>query len=529
VTDWRERIFDASAWQPAYPSMRSAAWTSSASVDPLLNAGADHIWGGTPGTFGSDAGNFTTYANRLSGDYANGYAIPAAPAPQYLFLRKEFCLPINAQADAGQHLTSGGGVLTLLNATDSGAVPDGSASVWMNNANVGVVSGDESGATTDLFVPAAFLYRGRNALTMRAADARSDDSAALLYRATLDYDLDPAAIQVNANPAAAFETEMVYFTITDDGLSARTPYNYAWTFGDGAAGNGPNVNHAYATAGNYTVNLSIRDSDGCTGTASIPISVAPHPLTISKSAQPSPVNAGENLHYTLNVHNSDGSRALTNLVVSDTLPANTTYVSCSGGDVCGLAGGTVSWTVNNLGPGASANLDLYVQVDVNASGDLVNAAYGAQSNEVAASNSPVTVPVIAATPTPTPTSTPTNTPTDTPTATNTPSPTMTMTPTNTPTPTGTPIVSETPTNTPVGPTNTPTATMPPAATNTPRPPGPTSPPSSPAPQPSATQTLGPTPAFLPESGHRGGPGGILWLLALAAGLLSAGLWIKQRV
>jgi uncharacterized repeat protein (TIGR01451 family) len=527
ASGWRDRFFNPAGWQDAYPSMRAAAWTSGINIDPLLTAGADHVWGGTAGAFGDDAGNFTTYANRFDGaDHANGYAIPAISGAQYLFLRKDFCLPINAQADAQRRLTSGGGTLTLLNATDSGGISDGPASIWMNGLNnVGVVPGDESDTTADLTVFNFLLYRGRNALTMRAGDARSDDMAALLYRATLGYAIDPNAIQVNVNPANPFEGEVVNFDATTDGLSDRPLYDYGWTFGDGEIGNGDNVNHVYAISGTYTVDLTIRDSDGCTATASVQVPVAPHPLTISKTATPNPVNAGENLLYRITVQNNDAGRALTNVTITDTLPLSTTFVSCGGGDSCGEAGGTAWWSLANLGPGSAVTLDLYVLVDLNASGTLVNATYGAQAREATASGTPVSVPVLLPVFTPTPipsdTPTPTNTPTDTSTPTDTPDATSTATATATATPTGTSTATTTPTS---------TSALP--ATATPRPVGPTSPPpSTPVIQPTATLTA-PTPAFLPESGQVGGflsPAlGMLWLLALATGLLAIGWWRKQR-
>lgn len=503
VSGWRERFFAPAGWQDAYPAMRAPAWTSGANVDPLLNDGADHIWGGTQGAFGDDAGNATTYANRYDGsDYNNGYAIPAGPSPQYLFVRKDFCLPINAQADTvSRRLTSGGGTLSLLNATDSTSVGDGEASVWMNTVNIGVVPGDESGGTADLAVLANFLYRGRNALTIRAADARRDDMAALLYRASLGYAIDPGAILINVNPPNPFEDETVNFDATHDGLSDRPAYGYGWDFGDGGNGSGANVNHVYATAGTYTVTLTIQDTDGCTGTVTTSVNVAPMPLSISKTAQPDPVNAGENLRYLLTVQNSSTSRTLTNPVVTDTLPLSTTYVSCGGGSSCGEAGGVVQWTLDDLGPGASVTLDLYVQVDASASGTLTNAAYGVRTNEATAAGQPLPVQVLPPVWTPTPTPTSTATPTATPTSTPTPTATPTATPTGTP---------------PATATATPTAVPP---TNTPRPPGPTS-------APPATATVLPTPAFLPESGHTAaGP----WAVALALLLLAAGvaLWAQR--
>lgn len=39
--------------------------------------------------------------------------------------------------------------------------------------------------------------------------------------------------------------------------------NYSWNFGDGSSGSGVNVSHVYTTPGNYTVTLTVTDSNGC--------------------------------------------------------------------------------------------------------------------------------------------------------------------------------------------------------------------------------------------------------------------------
>ena len=397
--DWRQRFFDPAGWQDAYPVMRAAAWTTGPQITPLLNEGADHIWGGTPGgPLQADNGNGTTYPRRYdSADYDNGFPIPASPSPQYLFLRKDFCLPINAQANTQRRLTSGDISITLLNATDSVAVPDGAASVWLNNDNtIGLVPGNESGSTVDINIPnPIFLYRGRNTLAMRVGDARSDDMAALLYRAAFGYAIDPAAIVANATPATPFEREGVQFNVTTDGLSGRSPYRYDWTFGDGDAASGNNVSHTYLASGTYTVTLTVADTESCTGTTTAQLTVLPHPLTIGKTAQPDPVIAGESLRYRITVQNQSPVRALSNVVVTDTLPAGAAFSFCTGGCTPPTPPDrTVVWTLGSLGASTSSVLDLYVTVALTASGTLTNTAYGVRSSEVTTAGLPVPVEVL---------------------------------------------------------------------------------------------------------------------------------------
>ncbi len=393
---WRDRFFDVSGWQDAYPSMRASAWTSGGNIDPLLNQGADHIWGGAPGALQTDAGNFTEYARRLSGGtWDHGYALPAAPSPQYLFVHKKFCMPINAQADAQRRLTAGGGSLSLLNATDTGGVPDGAASVWMNTVALGVVPGNESDTVAGLPVLPNFLYRGLNALTLRAADARSDERAAILYGGTLDYTIDPNALWIDFTPANPLLGDTISFAVNQDGLSDRPAYTYNWDFGGAGARGGSDTNptYLYDTAGTYTVTLIVVDSDGCSGQASTVVVVEGTPLVVDKRAVPSDVvYTGDSLHYFIDVSNIGGSD-LSNIIVTDPLPPNTTYVANSCSPLpCSQSGGVVQWDLASLAAGTSVTLDFFVTVGSGAANtNLVNTAQ-AVSGSFSDSDS-VTVPV----------------------------------------------------------------------------------------------------------------------------------------
>jgi uncharacterized repeat protein (TIGR01451 family) len=94
-------------------------------------------------------------------------------------------------------------------------------------------------------------------------------------------------------------------------------------------------------------------------------------VSISKTASPDPVVAGNDLTYTLTVRN-DGSTDAVNVVVSDPLPPATTFVSADHGGT--LALGTVTWALGTLPAGSSVTLTLVVAVGAAFTGDLSNTA-----------------------------------------------------------------------------------------------------------------------------------------------------------
>ena len=100
------------------------------------------------------------------------------------------------------------------------------------------------------------------------------------------------AITVSAMPAATAAAnvtaldapEAVGFTSAVTGGTA--PFGYQWIFGDGSASIAQDPSHAYATAGTYTVGLTVTDAVGTSFVAnSLTISVHPS-LGVVASATP---------------------------------------------------------------------------------------------------------------------------------------------------------------------------------------------------------------------------------------------------
>ncbi len=94
-------------------------------------------------------------------------------------------------------------------------------------------------------------------------------------------------------------------------------------------------------------------------------------LSITKADAVDPVNAGDDIDYTLTVDNAGPSTA-DNVVITDNLPAGVTFVSGAG---CTAAGLTLTCNAGNIASGASASVVVTVAVDPGVTGSsLTNLA-----------------------------------------------------------------------------------------------------------------------------------------------------------
>ena len=124
-----------------------------------------------------------------------------------------------------------------------------------------------------------------------------------------------------------------------------------------ALASGVNTSQA---VGWYVDSISLQDNfySCCTPSADV---------GATQSASPNPGSVGQNLVYTLKISNTGPSSAA-NVTVTDSLPANVTFVSGSPG--CINLGGSVACTIGALASGASSNL--LVTVQPTAAGTLTN-------------------------------------------------------------------------------------------------------------------------------------------------------------
>lgn len=78
---------------------------------------------------------------------------------------------------------------------------------------------------------------------------------------------DKPAIAFSASPLSACKGQVIQFSSIVTPNASGTPV-YAWDFGDGTSGSGSAPAHTYATAGTYSVSLTVTNGAGCSNTVS---------------------------------------------------------------------------------------------------------------------------------------------------------------------------------------------------------------------------------------------------------------------
>jgi len=143
-----------------------------------------------------------------------------------------------------------------------------------------------------------------------------------------------------------------------------TPAGSAVVSGDGTYPSSPvpvNEGGAYRWIASYSGDVNNNGfTTACNAPNETSVVIAQADLSITKTDNPDPVNAGATLTYTVTVTNGGPSTAA-NVQVTDNLPAGVTFQSASGtGWTCVQAGGVVTCTRGIVAPGGAPPITITV-------------------------------------------------------------------------------------------------------------------------------------------------------------------------
>jgi uncharacterized repeat protein (TIGR01451 family) len=315
--------------------------------------------------------------------------------PNYTFYRARVCIPPNAAGLSANLVLAG----------------DDVSDIYLNGVYVGQQIGAGGTAT---FQANTAAQPGLNLLAVRLLNNRhgghaalgGEDHPGLLFNLGLAWSSTQPFVMA---PRAAQVGQEVTFTIDPQALGGVAPLQYRFEFGDGGVqdySTDIDAPHTYATSGEYTARVYVRDAAGCEAYEDVPISVLSSAtnlvantasanyssaggvsyaassgaavdlplvdLTLTKSSDPAPGAVGEILTYLLTVTNT-GPRTLTSLILTDTLPRALiapAYTPSAGS----YNPTTGEWTGIALAQGVSLTLQISGQVDPLFSGTLDNVA-----------------------------------------------------------------------------------------------------------------------------------------------------------
>ena len=256
-----------------------------------------------------------------------------------------------------------GGIRTLVVQVDS-SLADGT--LLGNSATLQDTQGNSAAASQTATVQSTPI------LSLSVSDSSDPVAAGSEITYVLSFSnsssADESAVGVTLTNTLPSNTTFV--SASDEGSVDNTGTLVTWSLGDLAPGGSGTrtlvvqVNSPLANGTLLTNSATLKDTQGSSATSNENTNVqSASLLSLSVSDTPDPVEAGQEVTYKLSFSNSSSANdTAAEVTLTNTLAANTTFVSASDGGT--VEGGIVTWSLGDLAPGASGTRTLVVQVNL---------------------------------------------------------------------------------------------------------------------------------------------------------------------
>lgn len=224
--------------------------TSAEAYTGWLHVGGDNTWDNSGVWFNGEIDEVALYLHELSPSRVLAHYQASQPTPNQPPVAAFTATPDNLKVSVDASASSD---------------PDGSVVSYAWDFGDGATA---TGVTAEHTYGTA----GTRTITLVVTD---DDGAT--STTTESVTVEPA----NVNPVASFTATPNLLQVSVDGSASSDPdgsiVGYQWDFGDDATGSGVTAQHSYATAGTYTITLTVTDNRGGTHSTTREVTVAGPP------------------------------------------------------------------------------------------------------------------------------------------------------------------------------------------------------------------------------------------------------------
>jgi len=143
----------------------------------------------------------------------------------------------------------------------------------------------------------------------------------------------PPPVPVNQAPVANFAIECSNLDCTFTNSSSDsdgTVASQAWNFGDGNTSTEASPSHIFASDGTYTVQLTVKDNDGASGSKSQSVTVSTPSLSIADASLVEGDDGTTNMVFTVTLSNLGTSNVTVDYATSDNTATSADYNSNNG-------------------------------------------------------------------------------------------------------------------------------------------------------------------------------------------------------